>query len=291
MPESDLLLAGAPARSELTHNSHVDESYAPEEPYAPWRPHRKSKPKRAAAHTRSSAEQILSSFNSWSFKREQPESAQLMLQCIARAVALAEPLSFVLYWGKGPRSSVAAPDTQCLDFINSLASRVASTHAPGASVTLILTDTHAKLNGHSHSSMERYFADIDVAARQRGFSTCRLSELVADHHCGAIRERDCHSPESGTLAALTASARKWYRGPGTPEQGARTYYLMNMREKRAVERAFPDSIFITFNGSTLRALFPDHLPIFYMYSLRRGTSVKPWFLPDETVASARAIPA
>jgi hypothetical protein len=213
-----------------------------------------------------------------------------MLKCIARAVALAEPLSFVLYWGKGPRSSLAAPDTQCLDFIKSLANRVASAYAPGASVTLILTDTHAKLNGHSQSSMERYFTGIDAAARQRGFSTCRLSRLVADHHCGATRD-DYQSPENGTLAALTASAMKWYRGPGTPEQGARTYYLMDMQEKRAVERAFPDSIFITFNGSTLRALFPDHLPIFYMYSLRRGTSIKPWFLPDEAVASARAIPA
>jgi len=34
----------------------------------------------------------------------------------------------------------------------------------------------------------------------------------------------------GTLAALTASAMKWYRGAGTPEQGARTYYLMYMRK-------------------------------------------------------------
>jgi hypothetical protein len=102
--------------------------------------------------------------------------------------------------------------------------------------------------------MERYFTGVDAAARQRGFSTCRLGGLVADHHCGGIRDRDCASPESGTLAALTASATKWYRGPGTPEQGARTYYLMNMQEKRAVQRAFPDSIFITFNGSVAQSV-------------------------------------
>src|SRR5260370_41864797 len=56
---------------------------------------------------------------------------------------------------------------------------------------------------------------------------------------------------------------------------------MNMVERRAVELAFPRSIFITFNCSELRSLFPEHLPIFYMYSLRRGTGVKPWFLPPE----------
>jgi hypothetical protein len=52
-----------------------------------------------------------------------------------------------------------------------------------------------------------------------------------------------------------------------------------MIERRAVELAFPSSIFVTFNGSELRSLFPDNLPIFYMYSVRRGISSKPWFLP------------
>jgi hypothetical protein len=54
-----------------------------------------------------------------------------------------------------------------------------------------------------------------------------------------------------------------------------------MLEKRAVELAFPNAVFITFNGSEFRCLFPDRMPIFYMYSLKRGVAVKPWFLPDE----------
>ena len=62
-----------------------------------------------------------------------------------------------------------------------------------------------------------------------------------------------------------------------------------MIEKRAVERAFPDSIFITFNGSEFRGLFPPNLPIFYMYSLRKGISIKPWFLfPDTDACEQRA---
>jgi len=55
---------------------------------------------------------------------------------------------------------------------------------------------------------------------------------------------------------------------------------MNMLEKRAVERAFPCAVFITFNGREYRSLFPERLPIFYMYSLQRGVSVKPWFLGE-----------
>lgn len=57
-------------------------------------------------------------------------------------------------------------------------------------------------------------------------------------------------------------------------------------EKQAVETAFPDAIFVTFNGSELRPLFPDRMPIFYMYSVRRGVAVKPWFMPAEREATA-----
>ena len=40
------------------------------------------------------------------------------------------------------------------------------------------------------------------------------------------------------------------------------------------------------NGSELRSLFPERLPVFYMYSLRRGTCVKPWFLPAQAIPCA-----
>jgi hypothetical protein len=56
---------------------------------------------------------------------------------------------------------------------------------------------------------------------------------------------------------------------------------MNMVEKRSVAAAFPEAVFVTFNGSEFRDLFPATMPIFYMYSLRRGVGVKPWFMDAE----------
>ena len=80
---------------------------------------------------------------------------------------------------------------------------------------------------------------------------------------------------------------RWYRGVGTPEQGAWDYYKMNMVERQVIELFFPGSIFVTFNGSDHRELFPNKLPIFYMYSLKRGFGDKPWFLTEDgTSASA-----
>jgi L-tyrosine isonitrile synthase len=177
-----------------------------------------------------------------------------------------------------------------LDYLGALARRVRDVYEPGAAITLIFTDTHAELNGHSPHNVREYFAGIRACADERSFETCFLSQLTRAAQAAATwaADEDVAVPEE-TLRRLSASARKWYRGDGTVRQGALKYYQMNMIERRAVELAFPQSIFVTFNGSELRDLFPSRLPIFYMYSLRRGLSVKPWFLPASEVESSEAV--
>jgi L-tyrosine isonitrile synthase len=299
MQEYDLLLAGNPASIELSREHMLGNAQADCENYwgdgdivdpgaGLWRKQRTTK---IPSHKKASAEKVLQSFNTWAFKREQPSDPQLMRQLILHAIRRSEPLSFALYWGKGPRCSLAEPDIQCLDFLTLLADRVGKAFEPGAALNLIFTDTHAQLNGHLQSGIRTYFSEVDVAARQRGFDTCWLGELTRVPEIAAAKNLHDEIVQQPTLSRLIASARKWYRGSGSPEQGALIYYRMNMVERRAVELAFPRSIFITFNGSELRSLFPEHLPIFYMYSLRRGIGVKPWFLPMEatpcTVSSCK----
>jgi hypothetical protein len=224
---------------------------------------------------------VLRSFNTWAFKREQPSDANLIRQIISESISRQEPVPFVLYWGKGPRDGIGSPDVHCLDYLLTLVRRIGVVYERGAALTLVFTDTHAELNGHSQRGISQYFEAIDQAAGARHFRTCWLSQLLAAHrHANTTFDLSQYHVPEAILARLTISARKWYHGKDTFEEGARRYFGLNMVERKTIEAAFPRSIFITFNGSELRALFPDHLPIFYMYSLRRGTSVKPWFIPD-----------
>jgi hypothetical protein len=224
-------------------------------------------------------EKILSAFNARAFRREQPSDTPLMLETIAKAIASNEPVPFVMYWGKGPRTAVAKPDTDCLDFLKSLVDRVGPVYSHGATMNLVFTDTHAALNGYVDADIRSYFKGIDHCARARGFETCWLGDLT--RAAGAdLESNECEMPDD-IAVRLTASANKWYRGGGTVEQGALKYFRMNMVERRVVGLAFPRSIMITFSASALRIVLPMNLPIFYMYSLRRGLSVKPWFIsPD-----------
>lgn len=278
---ADISVAGPPDRARTSGGPA-----AYERPALAGRPPMTSEPARpkrgpSRPSPEKSAEKVLRAFNTWAFKREQPENPHLLLQIVAAAVAHAEPLRFVMYWGKGPRCRIGPEDVECLDFIGSMVARVRETHAAGAAVTLILTDTHARHNGHPEESIDSYFGFIAEEAERRGFDTCRLSGLVAEAGEAAVATADTAAPPNEVLDSLAASASKWYRGEGTAADGARAYFRMNMVEKRSVEIAFPGAVFVTFNGSKLRCLFPARMPVFYMYSLRRGFSVKPWFLPSD----------
>ena len=221
-------------------------------------------------------ERILSAFNVRSFRREPPHDPQVMLQFIAHAMALAEPVPFIMYWGKGPRPAIAKPDLDCIAFVDAMLDRVRQVYAPGAKLKLLFTDTHALLNGHSEDGVRGYFGEIADYVRRRGIDTCWLGEVLRRSGFTDLDEEHEMPRELGER--LVASARKWYFGEGTVEEGALKYYRANMVERRAVEAAYPRSIMITFNSSALRALLPAGLPIFYMYSMRRGLSVKPWFV-------------
>lgn len=244
----------------------------------------KASRKKKPSATAKKPEKILQSFNTWAFKREQPDNVESMLRAIASAEKSNRPIPFVLYWGKGPRDHLDTPDTACLDYLSALVHRVRAVYPPGASVKLIFTDTHAALNGHPSQSMHQYFGAVAAAASANGFGWCRLSELVREATAaGVTRTSSGFELPECTREKLVACAAKWFHGEGTSEEGALRYFQMNMIEKQAIEFAFPSAIFVTFNGSEFRCLFPDDLPIFYMYSLRRGVSAKPWFLSSETI--------
>jgi len=94
------LHCGAPGHSPLSHAGSATHRVAKKTSH-PSPPRHKGKV---------AAEKVLQTFNTWAFKREQPDNPLLMLQLIAHSIAVGEPIPFVLYWGKGPRSAIDAPD-------------------------------------------------------------------------------------------------------------------------------------------------------------------------------------
>src|SRR6056297_2887988 len=71
-----------------------------------------------------SATHVVDAFNTWAFKREKPSDLDLLHAFVDSAIEADDKLSFVLYWGKGPRSYACAPEFDCLSYLSRFADRV-----------------------------------------------------------------------------------------------------------------------------------------------------------------------
>ena len=232
---------------------------------------------------------MIKSFNSWAFKREQPDNFDLLRRDVAAATAAGRPIPFVLYWGRGPRTAPAEPEQQCFEFLSAMFKRIEEAYPSGASATLILTDTHAELNGYCPASTKSYFDASASQQRRAGSRPGASSELMESgrEHLD-LRNRRARSADPSAQCARrfgreALSRRR--RGGGRSDP----LFPQQYAGEAGVENAFRGAIFVTFNGSDMRLLFPEGMPIFYMYSIRRGVGVKPWFMPAASVEAPREL--
>lgn len=226
----------------------------------------------------SDSDEVLKAFNTWAFKREQPSDISLLRSFVSRAVRKEEPVSFIAYWGKGPRDEIADPDLQCLPCLQQMMRRIDTIHKPGSELHLMLTDSHARLNDHKARSINKYFKAVEAAAHQRGFSSWRLQSPTASMQLAPkmIVSQNMEHPKE-LLIELKKSSTKWHQGGKSVGVGAKRSFNMNIVERRVIERICLISIFITFNSSDICVLFPNKLPVFYMYSMKKGVGLRPWF--------------
>lgn len=223
------------------------------------------------------SKEILDTFNVWQFKREQPHTAPKIQEKILEHVKEDTPVSFIMYWGKGKKEISGNTEVQALKYLCKMLDKVKEKHEPGTSLTIIFTDTHAKLNGYSEREIKTYFDSVKKQISDYGFNFLSLSELVTYDENELMEKIDKLKIKNSFLANLEKSSFKHFRRGANTKLGAKLYFLQNQKEKGELEKVFPDSIFLTYNGSDLNAIFPLKLPVFYMYSLKKGTSVKPWF--------------
>lgn len=220
---------------------------------------------------------IIEQFDTWAFKREQPNSDGLIFQAVKKAVVDDKPIPFVLYWGKGEKNIAGEPEIKALDFLESINSRIMKKYEFGAEFTLVFTDTHAKLNGYTDEDINRYYSSVKNMALQRKMKWLFMSEFVSLDFEALTKEQEHQKIDKDVLELLKESSNKHFKRSSDSTLGARVYYTLNQKEKIEIERNFPDNIFITYSGSELNDIFP-RIPIFYMYSTEKGTSTKPWFV-------------
>lgn len=223
------------------------------------------------------AKKLFGSMNTWKFKREQPEKPEKIIENILLSIKAQKPIKFVMYWGKGEKDLAGDAEINAIQFLNEMSAAISINYLPGVNITLIFTDTHAELNGYTKDKIKKYFDSVIKLVKKYNIVTLYLSDLAKyDENMLSQKVKNLEI-NSKLLDILKNSSKKHYKKISDHDFGAKLYFLQNQIEKKEVEKKFADSIFLTYNGSDLDGILPAKLPIFYMFSTGKGTSIKPWF--------------
>lgn len=193
------------------------------------------------------------------------------------------PLSFVMYWGISAKQESCSADEQAIAFIEKLSKELQSKYQVGAKFELIFCDTHANFNGYSLknsyiSQVIYHFEKTSIDANFHKMSDIAGNTSQDPPPLDSINEIYINIDPS-TKKELKNMASKHHLWEADPDEVVKKYIALNRFESLYVERLFKDSIFITYNDANkLRFLFPLGLPVYSMYSLKKGKTIKPWFV-------------
>ncbi len=230
------------------------------------------------------ATELLSRLDTWKHKRAHPSERDQILERLQAGLLSGSGTTFVAYWGCGKRDELADPDREALDRLKEFTSLADRPPFAVSKVVLIFTDIHAMINGKGTERWQRYFAQIGEQARKLDFGIVWLSELWTQSGFDrqAFLAGTLAPPENSRgsfdefQAELVQRAEK-HSEVHSAEDAARMYYQACQFDAVAVEKAFKDAVFLTYNGPEARFTLP-RLPTMYVYSYKRKRTEKPWFM-------------
>jgi asparagine synthase (glutamine-hydrolysing) len=223
------------------------------------------------------AKEIFESFDTWKFKREQPKTPEKIMENILQNIRTKKPITFVMYWGRGEKDVAGSEEIEAIKYLDEMLSKIRQKYLPGVEITFIFTDTHAKLNGYSESENDKYFDSVKKLAKKFEIKFLYLGELAKYNEDDLVSKIDTTEINPELFETLKNSSQKHCKKMKDHTVSVKLYFLQNQIEKKEIEKKFASSIFLTYNGSNLNDILPTGLPIFYMYSIEKGTSIKPWF--------------
>lgn len=234
------------------------------------------------------AEEILTRINTWQDKRCQPAKLEQISSLINSAILNTQPLEFLTYWGCGARDKPIEAERLAMERLRAFMDKASHTTVLTPCLTLLLTDVHCWVNGKPDERVASYFAEITRLANEFGFKTRLLSDVWAaggqdpkafldPGYQHAYSDEQSWSALAEKLRdALVLQANK-HAENGNPEAAGRKYLAGCELESAIIEDICSDSIFLTYNGEDADPFIPD-LPRMYIYSTKRGTAIKPWFM-------------
>lgn len=192
-----------------------------------------------------------------------------------------QPLKLFYLWGLHKKCRINEFDEAALLFLSSIFSHIENIMfglSRTVEFTLVLSDSHAVLNGIPDDCIQSYSNDVRKWASSSGWSTKFLSELWDAYGLTQtmINEEAETIPDTAINDLLHSFATKYFSS-ADKMIGAKRYQVARLMEKSIIEKEFAGYIHLTAADTRLSSLQPS-LPHFHVWTVKRGSSKKPWFM-------------
>ncbi len=184
------------------------------------------------------------------------------------------PISLVEYWGVTNKSGINIDDINTIEFLQSINNRIKKCYSPGLYLNIIISDTHAYLNGYTLKEIKDYIEKLQkLFSKYNNIHYMLLSNLRNNLNLKSIEKIDCNISDE-LKPFLIKGASKFYKGDIL--EGIDKYYRIRVQEKDIFYNLFSNCIFFTYNNPKYKEILPDITTLF-LYT-RKGYTHPPWVI-------------
>ena len=227
---------------------------------------------------------VFSRFNQRKYRRAQPSCAESIKQIIHESTFVGKPIRLLMYWGCGKRGSIDDIDRVSLGRIKEMLDNATLLEEVSCQFTIMLNDMHSTVNCVPKEHYKPYYGQIAECSKSHGFDVIYQSDiweacnLNIDDVIAASTSNDFSEAwkELSIREKLIEQAHKHFRDRDK-EQGARQYFAACRAEAQPFADYFSGCAFVTYNGPAFDLCLPN-LPKLYIFSHKKGSAVKPWFM-------------
>lgn len=192
-----------------------------------------------------------------------------------------QPLKLFYLWGIHKKDRMNNADEVALSFLGNFINHiemVMSSFSCSVKFTMVMSDIHAELNEVPKECFHYYLQEVSDCAINKGWNVRYLSSIWKKHGLSIekIFEMAKQVSDESIDELLITYASKYYNGDDK-KTGAKRYQVARQLEKIIMEKEFADHIQVSAVDPKLMHLQPN-LPHFQVWSLKKGTSKKPWFI-------------
>lgn len=194
---------------------------------------------------------------------------------LRECIICAEPLKIILYWGAYSKSTIDECELGLIEYIDRISKIIVTESGVEVDVSVILTDTHAKLNGAQEDTIKLYYETVTDTLHRIGWETHYLSKVAPEPpYISSLQEK--LPPQYERALNLLIQDATLLHDLSHAESLAWQYLQLNIFEAAQVSRHWPRACFLHTGIPELAFMLPS-LPMLYGFTSTKRDARKPWF--------------